>query len=231
MVDIISLKEIKKTYAVNGGFAALDNISLSIEKEEFVVIIGRSGSGKSTLLHIMGCLDSPTEGEVYICGTKTNTLSNDEIAEIRRKKIGFVFQAFNLIPNLDVLGNVAIPLMFDGVPKSEREERAKKMLESVGLAERLYYYPNKLSGGEKQRVAIARALINNPEIIIADEPTGNLDSISANNVLEIFAELHKKQKKTIIIVTHEEYVVKFAERVFCIKDGKLTDYKYEGKKK
>jgi len=221
--NTITLKGVKKSYQ-EGMFRALDGVSVSVKKEEFLVIRGRSGSGKSTLMHIMGCLDQPSEGEVYIDEIKTSDMDDDELARLRRKKMGFVFQAFNLIPTLDALHNVAMPMMFEGIGKSEREERAAELLESVGIGSKIRSYPNELSGGEKQRVAIARALANDPDIILADEPTGNLDSVSAKQVLEVFDEFHHKHGKTIVVVTHEEYVAEMAERTLYMKDGKISQY-------
>lgn len=232
MKEAIRLKNVKKIYASDGQCAALNGVSITVEKEEFLVIMGRSGSGKSTLLHIMGCLDSPSEGEVYISGVKTSEMNENELAEIRRKKIGFVFQAFNLIPNLDALRNVALPMMFEGIAREGREKKAKELLESVDLGNKLRNYPNQMSGGERQRVAIARALANDPEIIVADEPTGNLDSASAKHILEIFDKLHRKERKTVVVVTHEQYVAELGEKIIFMKDGKISgDGKIGGKSK
>ena len=230
--EAIRLKDVKKIYSADGKAAALNGVSFVVEKREFLIIMGRSGSGKSTMLHMMGCLDTPTEGEVYIGGIKTTDLGPEELARIRREKIGFVFQAFNLVPNLDATRNVALPMMFEGVPKPERERRARELLEMVGLADHVDSYPNEMSGGEKQRVAIARALANDPEIIVADEPTGNLDSVSARQGLEIFDDLHRKRGKTIVVVTHEQYVADMGERMVFMQDGKISESgRIEGKRK
>jgi len=197
---------------------ALRGVSLRIKDGEYVAIMGPSGSGKSTLLHIMGLLDTPTRGRVLLDGRDISKLSEGERAVIRRRKIGFVFQAFNLIPHLTVLENVELPLMLDGVPRGERRKKAEEILKSVGLGDRLHHYPSQLSGGQKQRVAIARALINNPSIILADEPTGNLDSKTGEVILDLFDDLHG-QGHTLVVVTHDEEVAERADRVIKIRDG------------
>ncbi|MCX6777757.1 MAG: ABC transporter ATP-binding protein [Candidatus Micrarchaeota archaeon] len=204
------------------GFSALEDITMSIPRGEWISIMGRSGSGKSTLLHIMGCLDIPTEGRVYINGIDTSEMDSNELARVRRENLGFVFQQFHLIPTLTALQNVALPMMFTGTPKAEREERAAKILDSLGLAERMTHLPNELSGGEKQRVAIARSLANNPEIILADEPTGNLDTRAGEELLKIFGSLHKKENKTLIVVTHDKDVAAKGEKVIYMQDGQLV---------
>lgn len=219
----VELNEVTKCYGekeTECRVTALDNITLKIEKEEFITIMGPSGSGKSTLLHIIGLLDEASEGEVFLSKIKTTKMDQDQRAEIRNKKIGFVFQAFNLIPSLTVLENVEMPQTIMGVEKKKRAENATKILERLGMKKRVGHYPNQLSGGEKQRAAIARALINDPEIILADEPTGNLDSKNGQEVLDILEELHKSGK-TIIVVTHDQSVAKRCERIVKLKDGKL----------
>ena len=218
----VELKEVTKCYGEKEcRVTALDSITLKIEKEEFITIMGPSGGGKSTLLHIVGLLDEASAGEVFLSKIKTTKMDNDQRAGIRNKKIGFVFQAFNLIPSLTVLENVEMPQTIMGVEKKERAKNATKILERLGIGNRISHYPNQLSGGEKQRVAIARALINDPEIILADEPTGNLDSKNGQEVLDILEELHKSGK-TIIIVTHDQSVAKRCERIVRLKDGKLV---------
>ncbi len=196
---------------------ALRGVSLKIERGEFVAIMGPSGSGKSTLMNIMGLLDTPTRGKVYLMGRDVSRLGEDELAEIRGKTVGFVFQRFNLLPYLTALENVLLPTLFLG---EKREDRARELLEAVGLGHRIHHLPSQLSGGEQQRVAIARALINDPEIILADEPTGNLDSKTGKQIMEIFRDLHKKGK-TLILVTHDEEVAGYAERVVRIRDGRI----------
>jgi len=200
---------------------ALQGVNLKIKKKELVAIMGSSGSGKSTLLHCIGCLDKPTKGKIFIEDKDVSRLSDNELALIRRSKIGFVFQFFNLVSNLTALQNVELPMVFAGIPQNERRERARELLKMVGLEKRLNHRPSELSGGEQQRVAIARALANNPLIILADEPTGNLDSKSGEDVMNIFVDLNKSQGKTIIIVTHDSYVANKARRIVKIKDGKI----------
>jgi len=218
---IIKLENISKTYKNEIEYPVLKNISFSIEKGEFVAIIGPSGSGKSTLMHILGCLDKPTSGKYFFEGKDVSSLSDDELAEIRKKKIGFVFQQFNLLPHRSVLKNVMLPLVYAGVSSFERERIAKEVLRNSAFPEDFWYYlPNQLSGGMMQRVAIARALVNDPVLILADEPTGNLDSKTGEKVLETFEGLNK-QGRTIILVTHERYIAKRAKRIISFKDGKL----------
>lgn len=218
---IIKLENISKTYKNEIEYPVLKNISFSIEKGEFVAIIGPSGSGKSTLMHILGCLDKPTSGKYFFEGKDVSSLSDDELAEIRKKKIGFVFQQFNLLPHRSVLKNVMLPLVYAGVSSFERERIAKEVLRNSAFPEDFWYYlPNQLSGGMMQRVAIARALVNDPVLILADEPTGNLDSKTGEKVLETFEGLNK-QGRTIILVTHERYIAKRAKRIISLKDGKL----------
>jgi len=220
--EVLKLKDVTKQYGSGDStVTALDNINFTVHKGELTSVLGPSGSGKSTLLHIMGLLDRPTSGKVYVEGIDTTTISKTEQAQLRGRKIGFVFQAFNLIPSLTALENVELPLIISNVPKARRREKATELLKRLNLGHRLDHRPNQLSGGEKQRVAIARALINDPEIILADEPTGNLDSKSGLEVLEILHNLHM-EGKTIIIITHEEGVVRITEKVVRIRDGKLV---------
>lgn len=202
---------------------ALKGVSFFIKKGEFAAIIGPSGSGKSTLMHILGCLDIPTSGKYFLDGRDVSHLSDDELADIRKNKIGFVFQSFNLLPRATVLRNVMLPLVYAGVPKKERERRAKEALRNAGLDESFFnHLSNQLSGGQMQRVAIARALVNNPSLILADEPTGNLDSKTGEIVLETFRELNK-QGRTIVLITHEKYIAERAKRIISIKDGEIIE--------
>jgi len=203
---------------------ALKNISLKINESEFVAIMGPSGSGKSTLMHILGCLDSPTSGKYFLDGEDVSKLNDDELAEIRNKKIGFVFQSFNLLPRTTVLRNVELPLIYAGISPKQREERAKQALRDSAFPDKFWYhYSNQLSGGMMQRVAIARSLVNNPKIILADEPTGNLDTKTGEMVLETFQTLNRKQGRTIVLITHESYIAEHAERIIRIRDGELVD--------
>ncbi|MBI5222860.1 ABC transporter ATP-binding protein [Candidatus Micrarchaeota archaeon] len=219
---VLSLKNLTKSYKMGSStLTALDNVSLDIYEGELVCILGPSGSGKSTLLHIMGLLDSPTSGLRFISGIDTSSMSDNDQATVRGSKIGFVFQRFNLIPSLTALENVALPLVITA-SKSDRTARAQQMLSSLGMGERLSHYPNQLSGGQMQRVAIARALCNNPDIILADEPTGNLDSKTGYEVLEILKSLNASGK-TIVVITHDEAITKIAQRVVRIKDGKMYE--------
>lgn len=203
---------------------ALDGVDLDIKKNEFVAIMGASGSGKSTLMNILGCLDSPTEGTYTLNGNEVSRLSDDELAKTRNFQLGFVFQSFHLLPRLTALKNAALPLLysFDKQHRSKREERAKEILERVGLSNRMDHKPAELSGGERQRVAIARALINNPDLILADEPTGNLDSTTAVEIMDLFKKLHL-QGQTIIMVTHEPSIAAYAQRTIRLKDGRIID--------
>lgn len=209
-------------YYINGDMKlhALKDISFEIKKGEYVAIMGSSGSGKSTMMNILGCLDREFQGEYILDGIEISKIEEKDISKIRNLKIGFVFQSFNLLPKLSALQNVELPLVYAGVPKSEREKRAIEILEKVGLGARIHHKPNELSGGQKQRVAIARALVNNPAIILADEPTGNLDSVSEKEIMELFTELNS-QGKTIIIVSHEPEVAQYVRRILLFKDGEI----------
>jgi len=220
--EILRLDGVCKVYGGGeGGVTAICGMDFAVHKGELTSVLGPSGSGKSTLLHIMGLLDRPTTGKVYIDGIDTSKLSEAEQARVRGRKIGFVFQAFNLISSLTALENVELPLMICDMPADERRKKAAAILERLGLGRRLGHLPSELSGGERQRVAIARALINDPEIVLADEPTGNLDSKTGEEVLKIIEDLHQ-EGKTIIIVTHDESIVKMTEKVVRIRDGKLV---------
>ncbi len=200
--------------------AALNNISFRVNKGEFVAVMGPSGSGKSTLMHILGALDLPTSGEYILDGQSIKDMTDDELAEIRNKKIGFVFQAFNLLPRTSALQNVMLPMKYADVPQEEREEKAKKLLEMVGLGDRLHHASNQLSGGQQQRVAIARSLVMDPAILLADEPTGNIASTQAKEIMKIFQTLHKKGH-TIIMITHEHDIALHAKRIIHMRDGKI----------
>ena len=219
----IKLENVVKIYKFGDHeLKVLDNISISIEKGEFVCIMGPSGSGKSTFMNIVGCLDTPTSGKYFLEGVDVSTFGLDELAEIRNKKIGFVFQQFNLLPRARAIENVELPLIYSGVLAKERKEKALEVLSKVGLKERAYHYPRQLSGGQQQRVAIARALVNNPAIILADEPTGNLDSKSSMEIMEIFKRLNEEQGLTTIIVTHEPDIASFGRRQIRFLDGKIV---------
>ena len=228
----IELKNIVKSYPLDGfNLKILKGISLEINQGEFVAIMGPSGSGKSTLMNILGCLDKPTSGKYVLDGVNVEKMSNDQLAEIRNKKIGFVFQGFNLLSRTTAIENVELPMIYAGVPDEERRERAEKALKSVGLKERMYHMPNQLSGGQQQRVAIARAIVNDAPIIFADEPTGNLDTKMSVEIMDLFTKLNKEMGRTIILVTHEEDIALFADRIIKIVDGEIhSDEKVKKKK-
>ncbi len=219
---LIELQDIYKTYQMgNSAIHALNGLNCEIEKGEYVALMGPSGSGKSTLMNVIGCLDSPTSGTYSLNNIDVSSMTDDELATIRNVEIGFVFQSFNLLPRTSAIENVALPLVYAGVSKKERLERAQVVLEQVGLGERGGHKPNELSGGQRQRVAIARALINNPSIVLADEPTGNLDSTSSLEIMALFEAIHAKGN-TVVMVTHEEDIAKYAKRTIRMIDGKLA---------
>ena len=222
---LITLIDIGRKYVIGAEtIHALKSVSLTIEKGEFVALMGPSGSGKSTLMNILGCLDTPTKGTYILNGNQVSEMSDSELAEIRNKEIGFVFQTFNLLPRSSSLENVALPLVYAGVGRAQREDRAQKTLESVGLGNRVHHKPNELSGGQRQRVAVARALVNNPSIILADEPTGNLDTKTSVEIMGLLEEIHSKGN-TIILVTHEEDIAQHAHRIVRMRDGLIeNDY-------
>jgi putative ABC transport system ATP-binding protein len=219
--SLISIRDLKKEYVMGDTIVrALNGVSLDIQKNEYVAIMGPSGSGKSTMMNILGCLDTPSAGEYYLNKHRVSELSDDQLAEVRNKEIGFVFQTFNLLPRSNILSNVELPLIYAGLKSSVRKEMALDSLNKVGLGDRVHHKPNELSGGQRQRVAIARALVNNPSIILADEPTGNLDTKTGNEIMRIFEDLYK-QGNTIIVVTHEEDIAEHARRIVRLRDGKL----------
>ena len=226
MSCLIKIDNLSKHYFLSRNTVkAIDNISLKINKKEYVALMGTSGSGKSTLMNIIGCLDTPSKGSYYLNNKNVGELSDNKLAEIRNLEVGFVFQTFNLLPRMNALDNVALPLIYAGYAKDDRVKLAKKALEEVGLSDRVYHKPNELSGGQRQRVAIARALVNSPSIILADEPTGNLDSKNSSDIMKIFKRIHQKGN-TIILVTHETEIAKNANRIIKLKDGQiLTDEK------
>ncbi|MFV0345438.1 MAG: ABC transporter ATP-binding protein [Bacteroidales bacterium] len=220
-MKIIELENIVKTYYIGTQTVqALDSVSLSINKGEYVSIMGSSGSGKSTMMNIIGGLDTPTSGMYTLNNKRVSEMDDEELAAIRNTEIGFVFQTFNLLPRSTSLANVMLPLIYAGISKHERIERAKKMLDNVGLGDRMDHKPNELSGGQRQRVAVARALINNPAILLADEPTGNLDSRISEEIMRLFAEIHKNGN-TIVMVTHEEDIAQHSHRIIRLKDGQV----------
>jgi putative ABC transport system ATP-binding protein len=222
-MELIEMRGIKKNYEMGKTEVhALRGIDLEVKAGEFIAIVGQSGSGKSTLMNLIGCLDRPSEGEYYLDGNKVDEMGDDDLARIRNKKIGFVFQTFNLLPRTNCLHNVELPLLYSSVSRKDRERRALEMLERVGLGERVRHNPNELSGGERQRVAIARALVNDPAIVLADEPTGNLDSKTGSEILDIFSDLNA-DGKTIVLVTHEKYIADYSRRVVSLRDGEVVD--------
>jgi len=219
---VIKLNNVWKTYRMGEvSVNALAGLNLDVRHGEFIAIMGPSGSGKSTAMSLVGCLDLPSKGEIWLGGKKIAHMHESQLAQIRGKKIGFIFQNFNLIGTLTALENVMLPMTFQGVSSEKRRERATELLNLVGLGERLNHKPSELSGGQQQRVAIARALANDPEVILADEPTGNLDSKSGENFITFLKELHHKEKKTIILVTHDPYIASYAEKIYHLKDGKI----------
>ncbi len=221
MENMISIRNLTKNYHIGTIVVrALNSISVDIRKNEYVAIMGPSGSGKSTLMNIIGCLDTPSGGQYILNNTDVSKLEDNQLAEIRNKEIGFVFQTFNLLPRYTAFENIMLPLVYAGKSKAERIERASHVIESVGLSDRASHRPNELSGGQRQRVAVARALLNHPSIILADEPTGNLDSKTAVDIMDLFDEIHRKGN-TIILVTHEEDIARHAHRIIRLRDGEI----------
>ena len=219
MSEIITVQDLKKTYIMGTTEVhALQSITLDIHVNDYVALMGPSGSGKSTLMNLLGCLDTPTAGEYFLNGTNVSTMVDGELAEVRNKEIGFVFQTFNLLPRLSALENVALPLVYAGISKTQRHAKAKEVLDAVGLGDRVDHKPNELSGGQRQRVAIARALVNDPSIILADEPTGNLDTKTSMEIMAIFEEIHKNGN-TLILVNHEPDIAEHAHRIIRLRDG------------
>jgi putative ABC transport system ATP-binding protein len=218
---LIHARDLRKTYHVGGQIVhALDGLDLDIQVNEYVALMGPSGSGKSTLMNMLGCLDSPTSGTYILNGQDVSRLEDDALAEIRNREIGFVFQTFNLLPRYTALENVALPMVYAGIPKAERQARAREVLEQVGLGDRMDHRPNELSGGQRQRVAVGRALVMKPSIILADEPTGNLDTATSEEVMELFGEI-QKAGNTVILVTHEEDIAAYAHRTVRLRDGRV----------
>lgn len=221
-MSLIRTEDLWRTYVMGAEqLHALRSVSLDIEKGEYVAIMGPSGSGKSTLMNLIGCLDTPTKGEYFLNGKQVRTMNDNELANIRNREIGFVFQTFNLLPRASALHNVELPLIYNGTPSHERQKKARHALERVELADRMNHKPNELSGGQRQRVAVARALVNDPSIILADEPTGNLDSKTSEEIMKLFDDLHR-QGNTIILVTHESSVAHHAHRILSILDGQIA---------
>jgi putative ABC transport system ATP-binding protein len=220
--SIIKATSLRKTYEVGGTeVRALDGFDIEIAKGSYVALMGPSGSGKSTLMNILGCLDTPTSGSYVLNGSDVSKLDDDSLAEIRNREIGFIFQTFNLLPRYTALENVALPMIYAGIPKADRIKRAKEVLVKVGLGDRMDHKPNELSGGQRQRVAVARALVMNPSIILADEPTGNLDSVTSSGIMDLLGEINR-DGNTVIVVTHEEEIAARAERTIRLRDGTLA---------
>jgi len=222
VASLIQVRDLMKHYVMGSeSVHALDGVSLDIDKGDYVAIMGPSGSGKSTLMNLIGCLDTPTSGSYILNNKEVSTMNDDELASIRNKEIGFVFQTFNLLARTTALGNVELPLIYAAIPRSERVQRAKDALNSVGLGDRMTHRPNQLSGGQRQRVAVARALVNRPSLLLADEPTGNLDSKTTTEIMALFDELRSKGN-TIVVVTHEEDIAHHARRIVRLRDGKIV---------
>jgi len=219
---VIKLEDVWKVYQLGKvELVALKGVSLDVNRGAFVTIMGPSGSGKSTLLNVIGALDVPSKGRVYLKGQDISKMSESQLSQLRGKTIGFIFQEFNLLPNLDALENVTLPMVFQGISLEERTKKAKELLISVGLEDRIHHQPAELSGGERQRVAIARAFANDPEVVIADEPTGNLDSTTGKKIMDVLTDFHKKEGKTIVVVTHDPNIAGYSEEVVNIKDGQI----------
>ncbi len=222
MNDLISMRDIQKVYDMGQAQVhALDGVTLTVNMGDFLAVMGPSGSGKSTLMNVIGCLDSPTSGSYLLKGREIASLGDDELAAIRNREIGFIFQTFNLLPRADALQNVELPLIYSGIARRERHEKATQALEAVGLGDRMHHRPNEMSGGQRQRVAIARALVNSPSILLADEPTGNLDSKTGDEIMALITDLHTAGN-TIILVTHEEELARRAARVIRLRDGNVV---------
>lgn len=221
MNTVIDLQGVGRSYVMGQEkIHALNSVTLNISRGEYVALMGPSGSGKSTLMNLIGCLDTPTKGAYYLSGQEVSRMDDQQLAEVRNREIGFVFQTFNLLPRLSALENVALPLVYAGVSRTERIERASEVLDRVGLTSRMKHKPNELSGGQRQRVAVARALVNRPSILLADEPTGNLDSKTSIDIMNLFADIHA-QGNTIVLVTHEEEIARYAHRVVRLRDGNI----------